>query len=164
MQYAILSFSVHKRRNVLKNIPHTQCEEWPAVKSDQQQALKNICKTISEWSPAICVIYSKFLLVYDRIWWKTNRNLTNNLMKILTLAVGLLCLTVYSWHSASATVHVDSPKKITQMKSRIIKCNMQYISRKSPKTYQCTIHCCTFGSECLLKFSLHFATVITQLL
>ncbi len=56
---------------------------------------------------------------------KANRNLTY-LLKILTLAVGLLCTTVCSWHSISATFHFDSPIKSTaKKKSRLIK--MQHV-------------------------------------
>lgn len=71
------------------------------------------------------VIYSKVLVVYDKVWWKTNQNWIYYLMKILTLAVGLLLTTTCSRNSISTAVHSNSHRKSTQVqhfeKSRLIK-------------------------------------------
>ncbi len=69
MQYAILSFSEHKRRNLQKYTIHTLVHTT-AVNSDQHQALKKYAK-VSQNDPMQHVSYiPSFLVVYDRIWWK----------------------------------------------------------------------------------------------
>ncbi len=69
MQYAILSFSEHKRRNLQKYTIHALIHTT-AVNSDQHQALKKYAK-VSQNDPMQHVPYiPSFLVVYDMIWWK----------------------------------------------------------------------------------------------